>query len=155
MDATWGIRCVSSHFLDPFCITVGRQGDLYVSDASERVQEFSADSVFVRQWGSQGTGNGQFMSARGLAVDGDNNVYVTDSSFLNRVQVFSESGGYLTQFGNTGTGDGQFQQPVGVSLDSEGNVYVLDTANNRVQKFGPAVVPTTKTTWGALKARFR
>ena len=42
---------------------------------------------FLRKWGTKGTGDGQFELPRGLAIDGDGNVYVADPAD-NRIQVF-------------------------------------------------------------------
>ena len=35
--------------------------------------------IYAFQWGGNGSGNGQFYYAEGVAVDSSNNVYVTDS----------------------------------------------------------------------------
>ncbi|MEN6342514.1 MAG: PKD domain-containing protein, partial [Methanospirillum sp.] len=85
-------------------------------------------------WGSFGTGDGQFSSPFGVAVDPDGNVYVTDA-LNNRTQKFSSDGDYLAQWGGPGTGNGQFNIPTGIAVDAAGNVYVADYGNSRVQKF--------------------
>jgi hypothetical protein len=43
--------------------------------------------AYVTQWGTYGTGNGQFANPEDLAVDASGNVYVTDR-VNNRIQVF-------------------------------------------------------------------
>jgi hypothetical protein len=43
--------------------------------------------IFVGQWGSLGTGDGQFNQAIGVAVNADGNGYVSD--FNNPVQKFA------------------------------------------------------------------
>ncbi len=89
---------------------------------------------FVLQWGSLGTGNGQFGFPVGIAVDGSGNVYVVDTN-NNRIQKFDGTGAFLTTWGSPGPGDGQFDSPTGVAVDGSGNVYVTDRNNNRIQKF--------------------
>jgi hypothetical protein len=54
---------------------------------NSRVQVFTSTGVFVRKWGSSGSGDGQFNKAAGVAVDGAGNVYVTDLQ-NNLVQEF-------------------------------------------------------------------
>jgi DNA-binding beta-propeller fold protein YncE len=91
---------------------------------------------YVGQFGSSGSGNGQFNEPVAAAVDfvsGD--VYVVDSG-NNRIEKFDPFGHYLSQFGTSGSGNGQFNDPAGVALDpSTGDVYVTDSDNNRVEKF--------------------
>lgn len=91
---------------------------------------------YVSQFGSSGSGNGQFSSPAGVAVDqktGD--VYVADGN-NNRVEKFSRAGAYISQFGASGTGNGQFDFPGGVAVDPKtGDVYVTDDVNDRVEKF--------------------
>lgn len=86
------------------------------------------------QWGSAGTGLGQFHYPQGLGVDQDGNVYVTD---LNRVQKFSNDGVFLGSIGGlaSGSGPGQFYYPLGVAVDPLGNIYVADNLNGRIQVF--------------------
>ena len=104
------------------------------------------DYQFVTQWGSQGSGNGQFNGPYGLAVDSSGNVYVTDYN-NHRVQKFSSTGSYITKWGSYGSGNGQFDRPWGIAVDSSGNVYVVDYGNDRVQKFSSTGSYITK--WGS------
>ena len=89
---------------------------------------------FLRKWGKWGTGDGQFDSPVGLAIDGDGNVYVADWR-RNRIQVFDHLGRFLRKWGTQGTGDGQFISPVGLAIDRDGNVHVADGGNDRIQVF--------------------
>jgi tripartite motif-containing protein 71 len=101
---------------------------------------------YLTQWGSEGSGDGQFRNPRCAAVDLSGDVYVTDGN-NNRVQKFSASGTYLLQWGTLGTGDGQFNSPWGVATDAAGNVYVADSFGNRVEKFTSAGGYITQ--WGS------
>src|SRR5664280_2145175 len=102
--------------------------------------------AYVTQWGSLGTGNGQFSGPIGVATDSSGNVYVTDGG-NNRIEKFNSSGTYLTQWGSAGTGNGQFSDPFDVAIDSSGNVYVTDSQNNRIEKFDSS--GTYLTQWGS------
>jgi DNA-binding beta-propeller fold protein YncE len=90
--------------------------------------------TYLTQFGSAGSGNGQFVFPSGVAVDSRNNVYVADT-VNDRVEKFDSRGNYLTQWGSSGTGNGQFDYPYGIAVDSRNNVYVVDGRNRRVQKF--------------------
>jgi sugar lactone lactonase YvrE len=69
---------------------------VYVADhKNHRVQQFTSDGAFVRQFGSYGTGKGQLNRPTGIAVDPDGDVYVCDWA-NHRVQVFAPDGKFVT-----------------------------------------------------------
>ena len=112
-------------------------GNVYVADTyNHRIQKFTADGTYLTQWGSGGSGDGQFQWPRGIAVDGSGHVYVADT-YNNRVQKFTSEGTFLTKWGSYGTGDGQFCHHEGIAVDGSGNVYVADMYNHRIQRFAP------------------
>lgn len=115
--------------------TIANPSSIYVADVgNSRIQEYSINGTFVNQWGTQGSGNGQFNLPLHLAVDSNHNVYVSDYS-NNRIQKFTSNGTYITQWGTYGIGNGQFRFPHEVRIDSSNNIYVSDNANYRIQKF--------------------
>jgi DNA-binding beta-propeller fold protein YncE len=80
---------------------------------------------------------GQFMGPAGLAVDSEDNIYVTDRD-NDRVQIFTSNGTFITTIGSQGSGNGQFNRVEGVGVDQysdTGLVYVADTGNSRIQVF--------------------
>jgi DNA-binding beta-propeller fold protein YncE len=113
-------------------------GNVYVADLSDRIQKFDANGTFLMQWGSLGSGAGQFDEPLGLATDASGNLYVSDLG-NGRIQKFDSSGTFLLQWGSPGSGDGEFTSPIGVAIDDAGNVYVADSdnfsAHYRIQKF--------------------
>jgi len=102
--------------------------------------------AYLTQWGTFGTGNGQFAQPAGVALDGSGNVYVADTG-NNRIQKFTASGIYLSQWGTAGSGNGQFSGPFGITV-AGGSVYVVDSGNRRVQVFTTAGAYVTQ--WGSL-----
>ncbi|MBU6370663.1 MAG: SMP-30/gluconolactonase/LRE family protein [Patescibacteria group bacterium] len=92
---------------------------------------------YALQFGSAGSGNGQFNAPSDAAVDpSSGNVYVMDTG-NHRVEKFNSSGTYLSQFGSSGNGgNGQFFTMYrGIAVDSSGNVYVADNVYARIEKF--------------------
>ncbi len=117
---------------------------------------------FSTDFGSEGSGDGQLLNPRDVAVDRANgNIYVADTG-NHRVVEFSSSGAFVAAWGwgvangeaksevcttsceagIAGVGAGQFTAPTFIEVDnssssSAGDVYVADTKNSSVQKFGP------------------
>ena len=96
-------------------------------------QTFAA-MTYVFQFGSGGSGNGQFSDLGDIAVDSSGNIFVADQG-NSRIQKFNSSGTYVSQFGSSGSGDGQLSWPVTIFIDSSGNIFVTDAGNSRIQKF--------------------
>ena len=119
-----------------------------VSTSTTRVQKLTSDGTFVTEWGSAGSGNGQFTTPRGIAVDAAGNVYVVDLG-NSRVQVFDSAGAFLSTFGSSGGDDGEFTQPTEIAT---GSVYVGDSTK-RIQKFDevPDTAPETTIEQGAAE----
>jgi DNA-binding beta-propeller fold protein YncE len=46
------------------------------------VQQFGPDGLFICAFGTKGSGNGQFLSPHGVAVDSVGNIVVADSHNL-------------------------------------------------------------------------
>ena len=131
--------CKRGYLNGPSGIAVDRNGSVLVVSGGLTsplrgffVQKFTANEDFVRMWGTDGFGPGQFETPTGIAVDEDGNVYVADSG-NNRVQKFSSTGRYIRQWGSMG--DGLLRGPTDVAVDPQGTVYVVDSRNRKVQKF--------------------
>jgi len=53
-----------------------------------RIQKFDSNGTFLTAWGSAGSGDGQFNSPGGVAVEGGGSVYVADAGNY-RIQKFA------------------------------------------------------------------
>ena len=99
-----GISGVSrTTFNLPTDVAFGPTGEIYVSDGygNARVVKYDANGQYVLQWGSRGTGPGEFGLPHNLAVDAAGRVYVTDRD-NQRVQVFSADGEFLAEWRDIG-----------------------------------------------------
>ena len=116
----------------------GSTGLFYIADTlNNRVQAYDHNGGYLLQFGSYGTGNGQFDNPYDVAVNINDDVYVSDTN-NNRIQVFNNMGLYFHQWGSAGSGNGQFSSPYGLDIDAARNVYVADSGNARIQKFNDA-----------------
>jgi uncharacterized protein (TIGR03663 family) len=113
---------------------------------------FQPDLKPIRVFGSVGSGDGQLLAPRGVAVGLNGLVYVTDWG-NHRIQVFDGGGQLVGGWGThcdleTGAGcvdpdgagpqplgAGQFREPWGIAVADDGTVYVADTWNHRIQRF--------------------
>ncbi len=101
------------------------------ADAFENAIEYK----FVKKWGGQGSGDGQFLRPHDLDFSPDEKILYAVDRDGSRIQAFDKDGQFLFKFGEDGTGDGQMHVPYGIDIDKEGNVWLADRANDRVQKF--------------------
>ena len=72
----------------PWEVAVDASGSVYAVDhGNHRVQRFTDTGGYLGQWGTQGSGNGQFLYPYSVATDAADNVYVADLG-NNRIQKF-------------------------------------------------------------------
>ncbi len=129
-------------FTEPWDVAAAPDGSIYVADTwNHRVQHFNADGAYVSTWGSEGNTGGQatgdpgvFFGPRGIAVDSEGRVLVSDTG-NKRVQIFDGTGAFISQFGGSGLQPGQLDEPVGIAADAQGVIAVADTWNGRIQTF--------------------
>ncbi len=133
-------RTIASAIHNPSPLAIG---DVYVADKdNHRVQKFDSSGNYLLQWGSAGTGNGQFDYPSAVTVDSNQNVYVTDRN-LSRVQKFDANGVYISQWSTTGT--------LAITSDTNNELYVPDHNNHLVYKFdssGNFLIQWGYATWG-------
>jgi len=111
-------------------------GTLYVTDTmnSRIVILPRAGDGPGRRIGQRGLYLGNLVRPKGVAVDGEGNVYVIES-YYDTLLVYSHEGEFLLPIGGTGTGTGRFYLPAGVWVDGRNRVYVADMFNGRVVLF--------------------
>ncbi len=78
---------------------------------------FTSAGVYITQWGSLGSGSGQFEYPYGVAVDSNGNVYVADTD-NNRIQIFYQNILAVAQYLANGTLAVQSTPVNGLSIGS-------------------------------------
>ena len=88
---------------------------------------FAQPPTYITEWGSQGTGDGQFDGPMGIAYDPAGFLYVTDL-YNDRIQKFDLDGNFILSW--------DFEaSPFKIAIDAYGYLYVTAPWNNRVRKY--------------------
>ncbi len=118
-------------------IAFAGDGSFYVADTfNYRVQHFDAARNFVGSWGSQGSGDGQFLLPASITLEGDGTVLVTDVE-RGDIQRFTEDGTFISVFDASGSANSQLVTPLVAAIGPSGNMYVVEGEANRVRVFDP------------------
>ena len=121
-------------FNRPEGICVDAQDRIYVADScNHRIQIYSSDGKFVRQYGKAGSGLGELSYPYDIAVDANGYQFVCEFG-NSRIQVFDPEGEPVEIIGGPGSEPGRFANPWAVALDAHGNLIVADALNHRLQK---------------------
>ena len=114
----------------PWGIAINSKGELVVT-------EHSGNVVFLDRYDSKireiKRADHFFEFLAGVAVDGEDNVYVADYN-RNTLFKFNNRGQLLKTIDRKGRGAGEFNKPRGLTI-AKNHLYVCDYDNNRVQVF--------------------
>ena len=111
------------------------------------VKKCGMDESWHDEFGQYGSEAGQMVWPAGIAIDSQQQLYVTDE-WNQRVSVFDTDGNLLREWGEEGAGPGQFNRPSGVVSDAEDRLVVADARNHRIQVFSGE--GKFLATWGSL-----
>ena len=121
-------------FNRPFDLQELGDGTLLVSEfGANRVARIGADGRRLAQYGSRGIGEGQLLGPQYLAVDEDENFYVTDWG-NRRVLKFDLTGEYLLSFGRPQGAFAGLRAPTGIAVLGD-IVYVADAERRELVLF--------------------
>jgi DNA-binding beta-propeller fold protein YncE len=119
-------------FFGPRAVLLSRDF-LYVSDTgNKRIVRFDREGKRVSEWGTAGSGPGQFVEPVGLAADAAGNVYVADTG-NHRVQVFDSEGKFLREFAVFGWKD--FYTEPYLAIGPGDSVLATDSTEARVNEY--------------------
>jgi DNA-binding beta-propeller fold protein YncE len=112
-------------------------GRVFVADQGTRVAVLGEDGTFLAEFGTAGSGLGQFSQATGVAIAPSGDVYVADQ-VGHRITVFSPALVPRFSFGSWGLDPGQLQGPSNLAFSPDGQVlYVTEHFGDRVSMFSP------------------
>ena len=122
----------------PYLLAKGPNGEVIVGNNSEKVHHlvvFDEKLKVSKIIGGEGDGNGKFRFIRGIALDKEGYLYVTDGK-LDCIQKFTlNDGKFISQFGNKGSQNGEFNKPAGMLISQSNFLFVCDRKNDRIQVF--------------------
>lgn len=122
----------------PRGVAADPEGHIWVTDrANNRIIELSSTGARLSEFGSPGSGEGQFSEPQSIAVASTGDLLVGDR-LNNRVQQFSPDGDYERQMA-------PFSEVRGVAVGQSGVLYISDTSMNRVQKYQQTARPEVTT----------
>ncbi|HNB71518.1 MAG TPA: IPT/TIG domain-containing protein, partial [Acidobacteriota bacterium] len=157
-----GHVATQASFRKPVAIAFDSSDNLYIADALDyRVRRVDAQTRVITtvagsgELPSSGEPNGdggpaiqaKFVEIKGIAVDGQGNLLITDG-FAHRVRQVDFKTGIITTIAGVGTrngipvfdGDGgpatnaNLNAPGAVAIDSFGNILIADTRNRRIRR---------------------
>lgn len=122
-------------FFGPRAVLLSR-GSLYVADTgNKRVVRFDKDGKRLSDWGTPGSGPGQFVEPVGLAADAAGNVLVADTG-NHRIQVFDPEGKFVREYPVFGWKD--FYTEPYLATGPTGSVFATDSTEGRVNEYDAA-----------------
>jgi uncharacterized protein (TIGR03437 family) len=141
----------------PHAVATDAGGNVYIADTANNVVRKVSTSGTITTFagnGLTGVGGGggpataaQMIGPAGLAVDGQGNVYISDT-VGQRIRVVTLSNGQINTYAGNRTegysGDGgaainaELNTPTGLAVDTSGNLYIADTLNSVIRKVTPA-----------------
>jgi hypothetical protein len=123
-------------------VEVDGLGSAYIADTgNDRIVAYNASGTFLRQWGTSGSGDGQFLHPIDVVVDRLRGiVYVVDDE-RGDVQAFNRDGSFIRAFG-TEIGD----DAGGAGIGPNGGLFVAGRGTDKVYLFRPD--GTLATSWG-------
>jgi len=122
-----GIGEKPGYVTKPRVVTTDRDGNIFVSDQKKdkpRIQMYTPEGKYVRQFGPKGNGPGQILRAHGLVFDSKDRLFVVDVDCM-RVSIFNYDGSFVKTWGRDGPNLGDFNAPHGIAIDKNDDIVVV------------------------------
>ena len=93
------------------------------------------EGLFVSFVGGWGVEKGQFFRPKGIAVDKEGRIFVSDS-YLGVIQAFDSLGDFQAAVADATIGKiKKFKTPTGIHIDNNNRLYVVEMLANKVSVF--------------------
>lgn len=133
-------------FALPTGVVTASDGCIFVSDGygNARIAKFSAEGMFLQQWGSRGIENGEFKLPHAIAMDPKGDLFVADRE-NSRIQMFDCSGNHLETwqgkeigkpFSVAASATHLFAADCGFPKERRAGLVVVDRKTAEVSRFG-------------------
>jgi sugar lactone lactonase YvrE len=102
---------------------------------NHRIKKFTNDGKFITKWGSQGSGDGEFVLPLGIDADSSNNIYVIDQG-KGSLELFTSNGTFIPlklkpgEYGHDGKSVLE-----DVEIDPSGHIYIADRGEDNIKKY--------------------
>ena len=125
---------IASSRNNPYDLVLDENGTIYIAEY-QSVTCLENDGTFkwrtgknasISNYGSSGSGDGEFNNVYGITIGQDGNLYVADYGNL-RVQVFDKNGTFIRKFGENGSAPGQLSNPRDIASLPDGRIVVGDS----------------------------
>ena len=114
-------------------ITFSKSGNIVISDYSNHaIKIYTPTGQLVRQFGGQGSKQGQLSCPIGVAVNEEEHLFIAEGG-NHRISVFRENGRFLRCFGSFGSRAGCFKFPWHLCISPDGLVYITDHNNDCIK----------------------
>jgi DNA-binding beta-propeller fold protein YncE len=166
-SGNYTVSTIPGNFSGPIGIAVDYKGNIYVSDATNRIgkitpmgevnRSFCGTNTFGMVDGAANVA--AFWSPQGLDIDAQGNIFIADWG-NHSIRKVTPAGVVSTIAGkgsaNPGYRDGAvgsalFNQPQDIAIDVNGNLFVADFRNDRIRRISSAGIVTTLVQESVLK----
>jgi len=124
-------------FNEPNAVKIGRNGDVFVSSGHKfpicegsRIQKFSKDGKFIKEFGLQGSGPGGVTCPHQMAFDSNGRLYVAELGSNFRISIFDQDGKFINAWK-------QFGSVTGVYIDVHDVIYGTDSISTDDHNMNP------------------
>ena len=120
------LRTISSNEVSgPSAIAIRGEMIYVAENTNNHVQKFTTSGEYISTFGSYGSGDGQLYSPRGICIDPDGKIYVSELS-NNRISVFNADESFDHHI------SGNLNKPWGLAFDPSGNLHIVNYGSSNV-----------------------